>query len=187
METMQQPTLPNNEDNERLFNGIRVEKLSEIKEHIGEAFTSENINVSEENVRAFISAVRDVNPIHFNKDRIKESAFSKRSEGRIFVPGLLTQSLWCNEDVIYEALKIDEDYEVTLKSTGEARFGTPVFADSDLVFKLKLKTAEDCVIESRNGVETNWKITAYTEIDGKMRIAMTTEATLIYTSLVENV
>jgi acyl dehydratase len=187
METMQKPTLPSDERNENLSKGIKVEKLSEIKEHVGEVFTSENINVSEENVRAFISAVRDANPIHFNKKRIKESAFSKRSDGRIFVPGLLTQSLWCNEDVIYEALKIDEDYEVTLKSTGEAKFGTPVFADSNLVFELKLKTAEDCVIESRNGVKTNWKITAYTEIDGRMRIAMTTEATLIYTSLVKNI
>jgi acyl dehydratase len=183
MESHSPTKILDNDKKDSLKNGIVVEKLSEIKEHVGETFSSEKIHVSEHTVRLFIEALGDINPIHFDLNRINESAFAKMSDGRIFVPGLLTQSLWCNKDVIYKALKIADDHEVTLKSIGGTKFVAPVFADSDLVFKLKLNAAKDCTISSRNGVETDWEIISYTKIGEKMRIAMITEVTLIYTSL----
>jgi len=134
-------------------------------------------------VRQFIDTVGDINPIHFNENRISESVSAKRSNGRIFVPGLLTQSLWCNKDVIYKALQVEEGHEVTLKSIGSTKFVAPVFADSDLVFELTLKSAEDRVVESRSGVQTNWEIVGYTKIDEKMRIAIVTDVNLLYISL----
>lgn len=184
METIQKPMPQNEEVQGEKHNGIKVEKISDIKEHVGEIFISEKINVSEEKVKQFVALLGDINPIHFDKSRVNESVNGEIANGRIYVPGFLVHDLWCNKDVIYQALQIDEGCEVMLETTGTTKFNAPVFADSDLIFKLKLKSVQDCTVKSRNGVSTNWGVVAYTQIGEKMRPAMTTDFTLLYISLV---
>lgn len=184
METIQKPISQNEEVQGEKHNGIKVEKISDVKEHVGEIFLSEKINVSEEKVKQFVALLGDINPIHFDKSRVNESVNGEMAKGRIYVPGLLTHNLWCNKDVFYQALQIEEGCEFMLKSTGKTKFGAPVFADSDLIFKLTLKSATDCIVESRKGISTNWDVVAYTQIGEKMRKAMVTDFTLLSISLV---
>ncbi len=159
--------------------GIEVDRLSQIMEHIGETFTSERIAVPEGKIRSFLDAVGDINPIHFDANRVGESVFAEQSEGKILVPGFLTLALLSNGAAIYEALKIKEPYEVSLPAMEGTKWRAPIFADSNIVFKFTLKEANDCPIKTRDGVMTKWKVVAYAEVAGKMRPCMTTEATLV--------
>ena len=162
---------------------IVVETLEQIKDHEGESYTTERINVSEERVRVFLEATGDINPIHFNKERVTESVYSKKADGRIFVPGLFTQSLWTNEKGIYSALQINEPNEIILEEMGQTKFTRAVFADSDIVYKFTIKEVIPTMVGIRTAIKVMWGIEAQTQIGERMKECMTTEATLIYISL----
>jgi acyl dehydratase len=187
MENTPTPRTLTGEYDENRNKGIEVDEIRQIKEHVGEVFISKEINVPEEKIRSYLDAVGDINPIHFNPERINESIFARRSGGKIIVPGMFVQSLWSHRDVIYSALKIKEDYEVMLPTIlGPTDFKFPIFADSNIVFRLELEKAEDQPIQSRYGVKTTWNIVAYSEIGSKMHQIMTTRVVLNYVALKSN-
>lgn len=163
-------------------NPIRVEKLSEIKDHVGESYETKKIHVSRERIQSFVDAVGDINPIHFDENRTGESIYGDTAEGRIFVPGFLTQSLCVNKDGVYSALLINEPHEILLRFD-EARFKAPVFAGSDISYKLQIEHAKDLAIKGRKSVEVVWGVTASAWDGYKKYECLKAKCTLIYASL----
>ena len=164
---------------------IEVDNHLQIKDHVGESYVSEKINISEEKVREFVGSVGDVNPIHFDANRVGESVFAEEAKGRIFVPGLYIQSLVTKKEAIYSALSIKNPCEIILAGIENTKFLVPVFAGSDVTYKFTISDATAIKVKSRDATKVEWKISASTMVGDRVRTCMLTKATLIYTSLTD--
>lgn len=143
---------------------IKVKELKEIKECIGESFLSKPIIVSIDSVKNFVDVVGDINPIHFDEEKTKDSALEEMS-GKIFVPGAFTQSLVTNKECIHKALTIDESHEIIFRKILETKFIKPIIAGSNLTYHFTINDAKERNIRGKESIEVIWKISTFSGED----------------------
>ncbi len=167
---------------------IEVDTISQLKEHVGETFMSKEINIAEEDILSFLKPLRDKNPIHFDKNRVKESVFADEGKGRINIPGAQIFSTFSSEDVIWQATQIKEPSEILFSKMAiePSPILTPCFAGTSLIYKLTLFEVKDFHIKSRYGAEITWKMAVY-NVDKlreeEKKLCMKGKITLPYISL----
>lgn len=162
---------------------IEVENLFQIKEHIGEIFESEQIFISEEQVRKFLEVSGDANPIHFDREQMSKSVLNEEENDNIIVPGDLTYILTKNKKTLFEALKIKESTETISGEINGMKWLRPVFANSEVVYEYKLEKAEDVKIKSKLASKVTFGINVY-RIDNNKKIrCMKADYTVIYVSI----
>lgn len=159
---------------------IQAEKLSEVKEHLGEVFSSESLKIDSDKLQAFLAATGDTNPIHFDESKAKESVLADSSGGEILVPGFLTLSMCANEKVLNEALKISEPHEVISMKVDDVKFVAPVPVNASVSYEYKLKSVEDLKVKSKPAIKVVFDITAFVDLGNEKKMCMKAGWTLGY-------
>lgn len=178
----EQTTTP---EKENLSNSLSLEAetITGVRELVGKSFSSEKIEVPQEKVDSFLEATGDINPIHFNQQEIEKSILKDENSNESVIPGFLTLSLCANEKVLYEALKISEPHEIVSLGLKDVKFLSPVPLNSELVYKYKMKSAEDKNVKSRSAVQVEWEIVASVSGKEKETTCMKASWTVLYVRL----
>lgn len=165
---------------------MKAETIAEVKEHVGESFISEEIIISQNKMDSFLEATGDVNPVHFDKQKIGKSILAESAHGESVAPGFFTLSLCANEKVLYEALIINEPHEVVSFGLKEVKFLSAVPTNSRVVYEYSMKSAREHAVESRPAIIVNWDIKAFIVSEKEKIPCLEASWTLAYVSLPED-
>lgn len=164
-------------------NSIKAKKLLDVKDHLGEVFSSGEILISKDMIDTFIQATGDVNPIHSDEEHLEKSILSEFGQGKALVPGFLTLSLIANKDVLYKSLQVEEPHEKISLGLRTVSFLSPVTVDTSLVFECTLRKSEDMEMKSRPGIRVEWDIITRKVVNDDKILCMRATWSIAYVSL----